>query len=274
MGWPEWVQAMADDVVGVAGVVGVTLGGSRVRGDEVPGSDIDLGLYHRGPLDVEALNRLADGWSSTPVSIGPAGSWGPWVDTGGWLTVEQTPVDWIVRDLDRVDEAWTRAVQGRSQFHAQPGHPFGFWDASYVGELLTGQVLTDPSGELERWCDQKGYPDALARQQIDRLWEADFDLVVADKGVARGDQVFVQLCLTHAMMICAHALHAADRRWVTNEKGLVPGVGRLSSAPAGFVHDAEAIVEGAGGNGDPRERADRARALVARVREHLGHLTR
>lgn len=39
---------MAEALGGVAGVVGVTLGGSRARGDAGPDSDVDLGVYYRG----------------------------------------------------------------------------------------------------------------------------------------------------------------------------------------------------------------------------------
>ncbi|WP_203568634.1 nucleotidyltransferase domain-containing protein [Aestuariimicrobium ganziense] len=262
------LQAMADDLVGVPGVVGVSLGGSRARGDAVAGSDVDLGVHHGGGLDLAGLNAVAARWSSTPVEIGPSGSWGPWVDHGGWLTVDEVPVDWIVRDLRRVDEAWGRACEGRSAFHTQPGHPFGFWDAAYCGELALSVVLADPSGELGRRREAcLVYPEALREQMVGRLWEADFDLGIVAKGVSRGDATFVMLCLSHALMICAHALHAAAGVWVTNEKGLVPGVERLPGAPRGWGERASAAMSGfpEAGSGS-HDRTDTSSSLAARVR--------
>lgn len=54
-----WLTGIATSLTGVDGVVGVLLGGSRARGDHSPDSDVDLGVYYRPPLDVEALTELA-----------------------------------------------------------------------------------------------------------------------------------------------------------------------------------------------------------------------
>jgi len=57
------VDGLAGDLAvrlgGVDGVVGVMLGGSRARGQHSAGSDHDLGLYYRPPLDTGALLALA-----------------------------------------------------------------------------------------------------------------------------------------------------------------------------------------------------------------------
>jgi Nucleotidyltransferase domain len=54
-----WLGDLAVRLGGVNGVVGVTLGGSRARGEHSPGSDYDLGLYYLPPLDTGALLALA-----------------------------------------------------------------------------------------------------------------------------------------------------------------------------------------------------------------------
>ena len=46
------LSSIADRLAAVSGMVGVTLGGSRARGSALPGSDVDLGLYSRGGLDI------------------------------------------------------------------------------------------------------------------------------------------------------------------------------------------------------------------------------
>ena len=51
------LAAIAGRLVGVGGVVGVLLGGSRARGTHHPDSDVDLGVYYRPPLDVGGSPR-------------------------------------------------------------------------------------------------------------------------------------------------------------------------------------------------------------------------
>jgi len=254
------IDAMAAELC-AAGLVGVTLGGSRSRGDHVAGSDWDLGLYYRGSYAAADLTRLASQWSETPVAIGEPGTWGPWVDAGGWLTVRGEPVDWILRDLDRVEEQWSRACRGDYAFHRQPGHPLGFLDVAYVGELAQSQVIGDPTGTLSRLADQyRAYPEALVAAFESGLWEADFILQFVAKGVRRGDAIFVNACLAQCTMLCAHAVMARARRWVTNEKGLVPAAG--ADDPV-FAELAAAVVA-AGPNLAAAVGA--ARALVEHVR--------
>jgi predicted nucleotidyltransferase len=234
---------MATAIAEVPGVVGVVLGGSRARGDALPGSDVDLGLYCSGPPDVEELSRLASRWSGDEVRVGEPGSWGPWVDAGAWLTVDGVAVDWIVRDLARVRRQWDRACRGEYAFHAQAGHPLGFLDVAYAGELATSRVLADPSGQLTALRAQvTAYPTALRDAMVGGLWEAGFLVSVARKGAARGDTTYVALCVSRALMIAAHALHAEEGRWVTNEKGLVPAAGSLPGAPSDFAERAAAAL--------------------------------
>ena len=101
----------------MGGVTAVMLGGSRARGEELPGSDVDLGLYYRPPLDVAGLRELAAEIASartgidTPELTEPR-AWGPWVDGGGWLTIDDVAVDWIYRDMDRVHRSWETAEAG------------------------------------------------------------------------------------------------------------------------------------------------------------------
>jgi predicted nucleotidyltransferase len=76
----------------VAGVVGVTLGGSRARGDADAASDVDLGVYYRDGLDLAAVRRLAADLDPA-ATVSGRGGWGPWVDGGAWLVVDGTPGD-------------------------------------------------------------------------------------------------------------------------------------------------------------------------------------
>ena len=259
----ETLARMARELTGVRGVVGVVLGGSRARGDALPTSDVDLGVYYEGVPDTAELGRLASRWSGREVAVGEPGSWGRWVDAGGWLDVEGTAIDWILRDVDRVAAQADRANRGEFAFHPQAGHPLGFLDVSYAAELATGVVLADPAGRLASVrAAVTAYPLALRDVMVGALWEADFLVGAAAKGARRADTTYVSLALARAVLLCAHALHAHAGRWVTNEKGLAPAVATLPDAPADFSRDAALAL---GALGATEESLTAAVAAVARL---------
>jgi predicted nucleotidyltransferase len=247
------LRVLADRIVEVPGIIAVMLGGSRARGEEHPDSDVDLGLYYRPPLDTEALRSLAGSAASlrgvggqTPELTEPGG-WGPWVDGGGWLTIDSRPVDWIYRDLDRVQRSAEQADAGQFAFHFQVGHPFGIPDFAYAGEVALGIVLADPTGELQQVKDRlREYPPALSSAIISRLNEARFLLGILSKPAHRGDTTFVAGCLFRVVTLCAHAIHARAGRWVINEKGVVDAAARLGPAPEGFGERAHGILANLG----------------------------
>ena len=209
---------MARALAGVDGVVGVTLGGSQARGTADAHSDVDLGVYYRGDLDVAAVRALARTFDRD-TEVSERGGWGPWVDGGGWLTAGGTRVDWIYRDLDRVERIRADCEQGRVECHFQVGHPHGFWTSAYVAELALARILADPGGELAR-ARPEAYPDALSTALSERgRWEADFVLAGAEKGASRGDVAWVVGCLVRAVGCLSQARHAEAREWVTTEKG-------------------------------------------------------
>jgi predicted nucleotidyltransferase len=173
----EELRHIADRLVAVPGVAAVMLGGSRARGAEQPDSDVDLGLYYRPPLSVKGLQTLAETLAEArsgverPTVTEPGG-WGPWVDGGGWLSIGGVAVDWIYRDLDRVQASATLAQTGTFSFHFQVGHPLGVPDFAYAGEVALGIVLADPSSELAELKARLAiYPAALTQAVTDRLEE-------------------------------------------------------------------------------------------------------
>jgi len=211
---------MARALVAIDGVVGVTLGGSHARGTADTHSDIDLGVYYRGDLDVPAVRALARTVDER-AEVSGRGGWGPWVDGGGWLTVDGTRVDWIYRDLDRVEQIRADCEAGRVECHFQVGHPHGFWTSAYVAELALGKVLADPDKILER-ARPTSYPGALTTALSERgRWEAGFLLDAAEKGATRGDVAWVAGCLYRAAGCLSQARHAEAREWVTTEKGTI-----------------------------------------------------
>jgi hypothetical protein len=264
----ERLQGLAGRVVEVPGVVGVLLGGSRARGEYVPDSDVDLGLYYRSPLDVSALSALARQVAGPQAEVTQTGAWGRWVDGGAWLSIDGTAVDWIYRDLDRVHACWREAQQGRYTFHAQVGHPLGVPDFAYPGELALGRVLADPEEELSALQREVlSYPSLLGEALVAGLWEADFSLGNARKAVSRADTAYISGCLFRAVELCAYALHGRAGRWLINEKGAVAAAGRLPEAPAGFTGRAHGVLARLGDRPDElRTSIDEAAALLIDVR--------
>lgn len=234
---------LAERLIEVDGAVAVVLGGSRARGTATENSDVDLGLFYRFPLDVAALGRLAREISGPQAAVTQPGAWGPWVDGGGWLSIAGTAVDWIYRDLDRVQASWRDAQAGRYTFHAQAGHPLGVPDFAYAGEAAVCVVLADPTGEVTSLHEAaRHYPPRLADALVAGLWEADFLLGGARKVVERGDAAYVTGCLFRVLGVCAHALHGRAGVWLTNEKGAIAATGALPIAPADFAARAQALL--------------------------------
>ncbi|GAA3421642.1 nucleotidyltransferase domain-containing protein [Streptosporangium vulgare] len=230
------LEALARRLAQVPGVVAVVLGGSRARGTHRPDSDIDLGLYYRGDLDVTALRALAARETGEPTELTEPGGWGPWVDGGGWLTIDGQRVDWIYRDLDRVHRIWADCQEGRYEVGVQAGHPLGFHSHAYAGEVALCRVLADPTGELSDLRERtRTYPEALGTALVNGLWEADFSVALARYGAAGTDPAYAAGCLFRAVGVACQALHGHAGEWLVNEKGMVASTGRLPTAPRDFA---------------------------------------
>ncbi|MFF1503314.1 nucleotidyltransferase domain-containing protein [Streptomyces sp. NPDC058316] len=262
------VEDMAYRLAEVPGVIGVLLGGSRARGEHRPESDWDLGVYYRGGLDLAALRGLA----GLDAEVAGPGGWGPWVNGGAWLRVDGVAVDWILRDLDRVEQVWADCREGRFEVGVQPGHPLGFWSPCYAGEVALGQVLADPTGELKSLQRRtSSYPEPLREALRAGAWEADFLVDVATKGATRADTLHVSLCLSRAFGVLVQALFAEDRRWCLNEKGALAVAETLPGAPTDFGRRVRRLL---GAPGDTAESLTatvaEARVLVEETRAALG----
>ncbi|MFF3444629.1 nucleotidyltransferase domain-containing protein [Streptosporangium sp. NPDC002721] len=245
----------------IPGVVAVALGGSRARGTHRPDSDIDLGLYYRGDLDVTALRALAVQESGERTELTEPGGWGPWVDGGGWLTIGGRQVDWIYRDLDRVHRIWADCREGRYEVGVQAGHPLGFHSHAYAGEVALCRVLADPTGELTDLRERTSvYPEALGAALVGGLWEADFSVALARYGAAGDDPAYAAGCLFRAVGVACQALHGHAGRWLINEKGMVASAGRLPLAPRDFAVRAQGLL---GHVGESARRIEQAVADAA-----------
>jgi predicted nucleotidyltransferase len=249
---PARVRAMATRLGEVPGVVAVVLGGSRATGAHRPDSDIDLGLYYRGHLDVAGLRALATETADEVHGVAEVGGWGPWVNGGAWLVVDGMRVDWIYRELERVRAVWTEACAGRYELGVQAGHPLGFYSHIYAAEVALCRVLVDPREELAQLrAETQQYPEPLGQALVAAIWETELLLSgMAKYAVPTGDAWYAAGGLFRAIGVLAHALHGHHGRWVTHEKRLVAAASLLPAAPRDFAGRVQGILSRLGTSGE------------------------
>ncbi len=229
----------------IQGVEAVVLGGSRARGTQMPTSDIDVGIYYdpARPLDLEALNKIATELDDEHRAelLTTIGGWGPWINGGGWLTIQNIPVDFLYRDLARVTEIIAACRAGHIDVIYQPGHPHCFTSAIYMGEVAVCQSLWDPRDTLARLKAQTSpYSQALKRALVQRFgWEADFSCQIAHKSIKRGDITYAAGCCFRAVACVLQTLFALNETYWLNEKGALALVATFPLCPP----DLQARVE-------------------------------
>ncbi len=102
----------------IHGVIGVVIGGSRARGTNHQDSDIDIGIYYDesegfNVTDVDKIATKLDDENRKNL-VSSLGEWGPWVNAGGWLTVQGYHVDFILRDIKRVSKVIDDCLNGKN----------------------------------------------------------------------------------------------------------------------------------------------------------------
>jgi predicted nucleotidyltransferase len=221
---PAPVALLADALAGLPGVVAVALGGSRAAGGGRPDSDWDLGLYYRGAFDPDSVRGLGHRGVVSAV-----GEWGPFMNGGAWLAIDEVPVDVLFRDLDTVERWVADAQAGRFEVLMQNGYLAGAPTYLAAGELALDRVL---HGALPR----PAFPAALATAAPAR-WRgrAGVALLFADGHAGLGDGAACSGLLAQAVLCEAHARLAERRAWALNEKGLVEraGLGAVAAPVAG-----------------------------------------
>lgn len=180
----EWLDPLASTIVSrlseVDGIAAIVLGGSRARGTARPDSDVDIGIYYdpRRPFTVKTLDEAArelDDDRRTGLMT-TFGEWGPGVNGGGWLAIGGHHVDFLYRDLRRVEDVILLCRQGEDDAVDQLSHPMGCQNQIYASEIQCCRPLHDPSGEIAAVRSHAGeQPEALTasvarmRSNLERL---------------------------------------------------------------------------------------------------------
>ena len=210
---------------GFENVRAMVLGGSRASGTASEGSDYDIGVYYDGslPFALDEWQRAARAVDSLHRDhlIQAPGEWGPWINGGGWLTVEEKPVDLLLREIHRVEEVIGQCMEGKITLHYQCGHPFAFASSIYAGEIDACKPILEKDGWLQAQKSRTAsFPDAYRRGAAAQfLWEARFSLNCGRKSVGKKDLLYASGSLYRAMNALIQALYAVNGMYCLNEKG-------------------------------------------------------
>ncbi|MBW4507533.1 MAG: nucleotidyltransferase domain-containing protein [Scytonematopsis contorta HA4267-MV1] len=242
---PDFINHVVSRLQSINGITAIALGGSRARGNHTNKSDVDLGIYYNpeNPPDVIALNRLASELDDNHrVNLVTAiGEWGKWINGGAWLQVEGVAVDFLYRDLAKVNRVIDDCHTGKITIDYQPGHPHGFVSSIYMGEIAICQPLYDPHGVLEALkAKTKPYPAQLKQATINTFaWEISFSLFVAKKAIARDDVAYAAGCCFRSVACINQVLFALNENYLLNEKAAVAIANTFAICPSDYQQRVE-----------------------------------
>ena len=229
---------IADELQGVAGIDAIVLGGSRATGTASEHSDIDIGVYYGADFDVSAFQRAASQLDDAHRAdcATPPGAWGPWINGGGWLTVGGVPVDLLCRDTEKVRRTLDDCLAGHLTIDYQCGHPLGFVNAIYMGEVHECRALCERTPALRRLKERLiVFPPLYRRAAMEKfLWESRFSLQCGRKAVPKQDVLYAAGSLFRSAMCLIQAAYAFHALYCLNEKGSLQ---RLLLQESGRVPD-------------------------------------
>jgi predicted nucleotidyltransferase len=267
------IESLSERLARFAGIQAVVLGGSYARGQAQPGSDIDLGLLYReaSPFSLDDVRELARQVNDTPEPV-VAGfyQWGPWVNGGAWLTIGGQRVDFLYKNLDQLERVIEAAHAGRVDHDYNQHAPFGFYSDTFLSELETSVVLSDPGAILPPLKQRIAiYPERLRVRLVqESLGAASFDLYAAAKSAEVVDSYLTNACLLRAVNRLVHALFALNRRYRVNDKTAFAELAGAALMPRDFSARVQAMVSALGSERKSLlDAVAHARALLQEIAE-------
>ena len=224
----------------VQGIVGIVLGGSRATGTHSGDSDYDIGIYYDEDLgfNIHAIDEIAihlDDESRSDL-VTDIGGWGPWVNAGAWLTVDGQAVDFIFRDIHRVENEIQNGLDGKISNHYHSGHPHAFLNIIYMGELAESQILFDPTNRLEELKELTiPYPEALKHAIVNHFtFEAKFAYEHAKATIYKDDIYYVAGNYFRCISSLNQILFALNQTYCLNEKKAVKRISGFQIKPQNY----------------------------------------
>jgi predicted nucleotidyltransferase len=236
---------------GVTGIDAIVLGGSQATGTANKDSDIDIGIYCDAELfDLSSFRQKAASLDDEHRNniITDLGEWGPWINGGGWLQIDGMAVDILFRDTRKVITVIDDCLDGIITIDYQCGHPFGFVNAIYMGEVAHCKILSSNNSlisDLKRRLEK--FPINYQSAIIEKfLWECEFSRQCGMKAIGKGDIIYAAGSLFRCAVSLLQVLYAINEMYMLNEKG---SLRRLLSQkevyiPKNFADDMEAALMG------------------------------
>ncbi|MEB6066347.1 nucleotidyltransferase domain-containing protein [Staphylococcus arlettae] len=242
------VNKIVTEISGLPGVVGVVLGGSRAKGNHRPDSDIDIGIYYDETQGFNteyietAAGKLNDEQKEQLITA--LGDWGEWINGGGWLIVDGYHVDLIFRDINKVNDVINDCLAGKVTIHYQTGHPHGFLNVMYMGELNICEILADPQNTLHEF-KTKTYPyPPEVKQSITQFFafEASFSLMFIEDNVDKDDISYLIGHLFRCLSCLNQVIFAKNEVYCINEKKAVALINTFPVKPKNYKQRIDNIV--------------------------------
>lgn len=245
------VEKVVDSLKDTHGLEAIVLGGSRARGTHSSDSDIDIGLYYNSDkIDFSLLEKKAQELDQEHRVnlLAKPGEWGKWQNGGCWITIDNLPVDFILRDLSRVQKAIQEGQEGVVTPHYQTGHPHAYFNVMYMGELAVCKLLWHKSDEI---CKLKSiaekYPPHLKAEIIHLFsFETGFSLMLAEKNIPRDDSYYVVAHLVRSISALNQVLFALNEQYCINEKKAVKMIDTFAIRPDNYKNRVDVIFTLAG----------------------------
>ena len=261
----------------VAGIDAIVLGGSHATGTANKNSDIDVGIYYdETTFDLSSFRCLAatlDDEHRKDIITEP-GEWGPWINGGGWLTINGIAVDLLFRNTKKVISVIDACIDGTITIDYQCGHPFGFVNSIYMGELAYCKILCNNNNLI---LDQKKrldpFPRSYQKAAIERfLWECEFSMQCGTKAISKGDILYAAGSIFRCAISLLQVLYAMNEMYMLNEKGCLQRLLKQKSAylPMNFAQDMEAALSNLNTN-TIADSFDRIEAQYNELSKHHKH---
>ncbi|GAB3044394.1 nucleotidyltransferase domain-containing protein [Virgibacillus ainsalahensis] len=279
------IDKINDKIQEVTGVTGVVLGGSRARGTYTHDSDIDIGIYYDTSqgFDPKRLNPLAYELNDDKEQrnlITELGEWGDWINAGGWLVIDGYHVDLILRDIHRVEKVIEDCHKGLISMHYQTGHPHGFSNAMYMGELAISKVISAFDTNFEHLKERsEQYPPKMKEAIIQFFsFEASFSLMFMEANINKDDLSYMMGHGYRAIACLNQVLFAKNEAYCINEKKAVKMATTFPIKPTNYKERIDEIITLISTNKKQNEEAiEKLKFLIKEIenleqkRKRLGH---
>ncbi|MBY7142531.1 nucleotidyltransferase domain-containing protein [Virgibacillus sp. NKC19-3] len=255
------IQDITKELDGLPGVVGIVLGGSRARETHNSDSDIDIGIYYdeskgfnTNDIEKSAFNLNDEKKDHLITSLG---EWGEWINGGGWLVVHEYHVDLIFRDIKRVSKVIDDCLSGAVSIHYQTGHPHGYLNVMYMGELAVCNILSDPEGKLSELKKKtEPYPEKLKKAMIQYFsFEASFSLMFMEANANKDDISYVMGHCFRSISCLNQVLFAKNEVYCINEKKAVAMIQNFPLKPTDYKKRIDDFISLLSADGEKAEKA-------------------